>query len=109
MSAVSITSSPLPTPHPPHLLGELSYLVGELSHHLIEPVGLLGEVLGLGEEVLRGLQRAISPGELVHSERHLRHGLGPAQDVVVLVVPGHLLPLVGLGGHLVVGQFHLQT
>lgn len=105
------------------------YLVRELSDQFVQPISLLGQVLGLREQILCGPQRrpAVPFGELVHAQRHAGHVLRPAHDVVVLVRLGHVAPLVHastfvgrvvlfpgapsirLGFHLARRQLHFQT
>ena len=58
--------------------------VAEHANQLVDPVTLLGEDLGLGEEVLRGLDLAVAAGEAVHVGSDREHKPGPLEDVIVV-------------------------
>lgn len=79
----------------------ITYLVAELSHNLVQSVRLLSEILSLGEQILGGLQGTLAPGELVHRKRHRGHVLRSFHDVVVLLQGASaLLPFLRLRVHL---------
>lgn len=106
------------------------YLIRKLPDQFVQPVGLLGQVFRLREQILSGPQRrtAVALGELVHAQRHAGHVFRPAHDVVVFVRFGRVAPLVHagaflngrvvllagappvrLGVHFTRRQFHFQT
>ena len=58
--------------------------VAEHADQLVDPVTLLGEDLGLGEEVLRGLDLAVTAGEAVHVGGDREHEPGSLEDVIVV-------------------------
>ena len=68
--------------HPLVLAG--GHGVAEHADQLVDAVALLGEDLGLGEEVLRGLDLAVAPGEAVHAAGHREHEPCPLEDVVII-------------------------
>lgn len=65
--------------------------VAEHANQLVDPVALLGEDLGLGEEVLRGLDLSVAAGEAVHVGGDSEHEPGSLEDVIVVT---HILVVV---------------
>ena len=58
--------------------------VAKHANQFVDPVTLLCEDLRLGEEVLRGLDLAVAPGEPVHVGCDRQHEPGSPEDVVVV-------------------------